>query len=393
MPFCTKCGTQLADDAAFCSRCGAPQRSLSVPNAPAPPVPVPPPPVPYMPPAQAQAPYTPPAQAPYTPPVPARDPYAQQAPAPAPYVPPTATPIVAPAPYSPPVRTPEGIVYSGEGVPFSLFGKTVTIPADLDCLNFYRKMYRDLARESSERLRSAFYTYIHTLDEFLERFYEFYLAERAPLLEEAYTTIQRLGYYDVSLESFTEQHTSDFCLIQEDLNETIERFNATIEKNQSRRAHIFNMLPGVIFDGGISGFAQAFALNMGLSALQKNAIAKANVTPAQRAQIFADINVDTLIERARLDYWRVFASLTYTMKSHGYPVAFPVQSDAQRTANIYANLANNRIPEDKIPDVIEDILTTCPYNTDFFKYLNYCGMNSPEVQRLNEYIGYDGVEA
>ena len=31
--------------------------------------------------------------------------------------------------------------------------------------------------------------------------------------------------------------------------------------------------------------------------------------------------------------------------------------------------------------------------TDFFKYLNCCGMNSPEIRRINEYIGYDGIEA
>lgn len=71
MAFCTKCGTQLPDGAAFCTGCGSPMNAAPVAQAPAAPAYVPPvaPAPTYVPPVAPAPTYAPPAAPAYVPPV------------------------------------------------------------------------------------------------------------------------------------------------------------------------------------------------------------------------------------------------------------------------------------------------------------------------------------
>ena len=121
---------------------------------------------------------------------------------------------------------PEDFGLSGTGCSVHVRRSEFASPADHDCFNHYRK----LAKAASERLRYTFHTRIHDLDTFLGDFMGYYLMKREPLLRQAYGTLAELGYYDVSVESFTNQHTVDFCLIKEDLETMIN-----ISMKRSRR--------------------------------------------------------------------------------------------------------------------------------------------------------------
>ena len=285
---------------------------------------------------------------------------------------------------------PEVKVYTGQSVSLTLEGQPISVSPELDVFNHYRLVFRQLAENASARLLRQYETRVRTIDDFLVRFDDYYIEERTPLLEAAFSVLTELGYYDITLESFANQHTKDYCLIVEDLNNMLENFNAAIEANQSRRARAFNLLPGVIFGGGVGGFLGAVAYNVGVNAAAEAAIAKANVSRAQRAELFRRINTESLMNRAFTDYWRIFLSMTYTMKEHGFPVWYPTGEGTERIKNMASNLKAGRIPSSKVPEVFAEIVRTNPYNNDCFVSINNMYPENPEVIAINDYFGFDG---
>lgn len=274
-----------------------------------------------------------------------------------------AAPVPTQAPLKP--QTPPDLnYYPGQTICLPFLDRTLTISAPMDAFNHYRKQFRKLAKAQLQSLRQQYFARVTNLDAFFIDFpvmYEFY---RQPMIDAACNILMQAGIYDISVQQFTDDHVKDFCLCGEDLNVMIDSFNKTIEANQENKARNYNMLPGVIFSG-ITGIALAFATNVAVNAIAEADIRNADVNPRQRQELFARIDPNLLLERAYLDYWRVFLTMTWIMRQRGLPMWYPTDETNRSSDGIYQNLKSGRIPADKVPELTCALVQTSPFHDDY----------------------------
>lgn len=294
------------------------------------------------------------------------------------------TPAAAPQPVQPGYQPP----YRGTEYVFPLMGATLVVSPEMDVFNHYRLEFRRLALLQSDKLERDYRASINNLDAFLIDFPNLYCRHRKPLLDYAVGIFLRNEMYDISVQQFEEQHNADFCLCGEDVSVMIDSFNKTIEANQEAKARGYNMIPGVIFGGGIAGFAAAFAMNAAVTAIAEADIRNADVTPKQRVELFNRIDTNLLMERAYLDYWRVFLSMTWQMNRRGLGVWYPNETDNQRAEGLYQNISSGRIPEEKMPELIVTMLGHNPYVDEYLQYVYRKYGVTPETQAIFDYFGF-----
>lgn len=329
MTFCRKCGAQMGDQDRFCMSCGTPAQAPVAETAPVISNPIPQPQI--------------------NQPIPA---------------------------------------YTGFEQRFPLMGRQLVVSSGMDTFNFYRKAFRDFARYQAGCLEAEYRARISDLDSFFIDFPEMYARYRQPLLDCAMAIILQTGVFDLSAKQFEDQHTADFCLCAEDVDIAAESFNLTIEANQERKARMYNMMPGVVFSG-VGGFAAALALNVAVNSIAEADIRKANVTKKQRAEIFGRIDTGILMERAFLDYWRVFLSMTWQLNRKGIDVWYPNEADNESATGLFQNLSSGMLPPDRVPDLLVRLLQLNPYSDDPLLYIRqYIGING-ETGPIFDYFGVE----
>ncbi len=259
-------------------------------------------------------------------------------------------------------------LFWGNQYTFPLSGEVLTISKEMDVFNHYRKEFDKLARIQVENLKQEYFYRIYDFDSFVLTFPEIYGKHRQPLIDAAMDVLAKAQIYDISPEQFENDHTEDFCLCGEDVDNVLESFNNTIEANQDRKIRAYNMMPGMVFSG-IGGFAAALAMNYAVNSIAEADIRNANVTPAQRAELFGRINFDNLMNRAYLDYWRVFLSLTYTMYQRGMGVWYPTVQSNERAEGLFQNLSIGRIPPEHVPQQMVNLLQLNPYMEGHIDFL------------------------
>lgn len=320
MQFCCTCGCRMDDESKFCPQCGTPVNSA--------------PPVNSATPVYPEPIFNEPVYA---------SPYQQSD--------------------QPPQQNISIPAYTGMEQNFSFMGRNLSISSGMDAFNFYRKEFRTFARYQARALEMEYRAKITDLDAFFIEFPKMYAKYRQPLLDCAMKIILQTGVFDLSAKQFEEQHTADFCLCGEDVDVAAESFNLTIEANQERKARMYNMMPGVIFSG-IGGFAAALALNVAVNSIAEADIRNANVSKSQRAEIFGRIDTSILMERAFLDYWRVFLSMTWQLNRKGIDVWYPNTEDNESAQGLLQNLSSGMLPAERVPDLLIRLIQLNPYADD-----------------------------
>lgn len=276
-------------------------------------------------------------------------------------------------------------IFVGEEHDFCVAGKQIHISADIDKFNTYRKMYRKIARQATDSLAKSYRGIVVNLDKFLIEFPKMYVFYREPLLEAAVNNLIASGVYDVSLESFAADHTADFCLCGEDLTNIQNACDLTIQNNQRRKINTFNMLPGFIFSGPL-GLAAATATNVGLSAIESASVRNAKLSAAQRTEIFNRVKTGMLMERAFLDYWRVFCSLTYKLYVGGKNNWYPTVENNNSVNNLLNNLCSGKLPESCYPDIFQQIADKNIYMNSFLEFLEKYCPGDEGLKELSDYL-------
>lgn len=281
-------------------------------------------------------------------------------------------------------------LYCGAEKTLSFMGQPLSISAEMDVFNHYRKEFRKFARSQVEALKGAYYRRIQNLDAFLAEFLNLYFYFRKPLIDAALNVLSEAELYDLSPQQFEEQHTNDFCLCRDDVNVMIESFNQTIVANQERKARGYNMMPGFVFRG-VGGLIAAVAVNAAVASIAEADIRNANVTPRQRAELYTRINSNVLMERAFLDYWRIFLSMTWWMQQRGLAVWYPNEQDNQRANGIYQNLCTGRIPQERIPEYVVTMLQLNPYAEEYLNYIFQRFGRTEETKAMFDYFGFERI--
>ena len=275
-------------------------------------------------------------------------------------------------------------VFEGEKREFTINDFPIVVSPELDKFNTYRKIYRNLARKAADAFGASYRKIVVNFDAFLIELPKMYVFYRAPLLEAAVNNLIAEGIYDVSLESFAQEHTNDFCLVGEDIRIMNESCAFTIQNNRQRTADALGIVPGFIFSGPL-GLAAATVTNVSLSAAETAAIKNAKISNAQKMELFKRINTDVLIERAYLDYWRVFCSLCYKLYINEKNKWYPTEANENSVNNLLDNLMGGKIPSSAYAGVFQQIVDKSPYKNRFAEYLNNLYPNDPG---LKEYLAY-----
>lgn len=296
----------------------------------------------------------------------------------------TSVPAVAPAPE--PVFIDTGLpFYRGKEQSFSFMGKTLVVSPAMDAFNFYYNAYGEMAAKATYNLRIEYMRHTTCLDIFLMDFPTMYSFYRTPLVEAAMNVLTQAGIYDVSFQMFEETLTKRFCSCGVDVDTIIHNFNATREANQQRTINTYNMLPGIIFHG-LGGFVAATALNVAMSSMVAADVRNANVTPQQRAAMFAGINTDILMNHAYSDYRGASLILVQELMCHGENLWYPSQDKCQRAEAIYQNLCASRVPEEQIPEVFIRLLQMMPYESRYYQYITQKYGETEEIARIFRYF-------
>lgn len=276
---------------------------------------------------------------------------------------------------------------------FSVQGRSLEIPENLDVFNNYRLMFRRLASDITDDLAQEYDRTIFNVDTFLTNFPNLYNSHLEILIKKAVDILISEGIWTVTCDSFRSQHINDFHLAVDDYEIMVESFNLTIQANQQRKANAWSYVPNLIGGGfGISGMlkgiATATAFNAIRDGIEASSISNANVTPEQRIELYNRLNRPLLRERIFTDFWRVFLSLVWTLNQNGKSIWWPTEETTNQAANIFTNITNPNFPQDKILDVMIQIIQTNPYNIEYYKYLIQKFGETDEIIALKNYFGY-----
>ena len=338
MAFCRKCGNKLADGAKFCGKCGTPVVSTA--------------PV-----ANAEA-----------------------------TAPDNSTLPAAPAEAAIPVAISLSVdkpdYYLGEKRSFIVNGESIDFDAPLDAHIYYRRHFTRIARELSAKFYGEYTREVKNVDDFLIKLPSLYQKYRVPIFEVIGQLLIDAEIYDVSVEQIAEQINNSQLRINEYYTKMVNDFNATIEYNQQKRARNWNMLPTMIFSG-IGGFVLGTALNFAVTNVAEESIRKANVSYAQRVELFNRVRPEDIYKAVYDDYLGMYVYLLGALRSHGKLIWMDMGVSEQEKG-IYQNLIYNRIPFEKQKEKKLDLIRINPINAA------YCALieneNDPDMAPLIEYI-------
>jgi hypothetical protein len=276
---------------------------------------------------------------------------------------------------------------------FIINDKKIEISKEMDIFNQYRLIFRRIAEQQTEEVEIQYNNSVHNIDDFLSRFPNIYKTNLEPIIETAVDILIGEEIWTVTKESLTEQHLTDFHLAIDDYRTMVESFNLTIEENQKRKAKAWGYVPNMIgggfgLIGAIKGMAKATAYNIIRDSIEDSSLKNADVTQPQREELYNRINKQLLFDRIYCDYWRVFLSMIYIMNQNNKNIWWPEESKTRQAQNIFINLSNPNFPKDKRLDALIQIITTNPYNINYYIYLEEKFGKTDEIIKLEEYFGY-----
>lgn len=283
---------------------------------------------------------------------------------------------------------------SGTVRTFSLEGKVLEVPENLDVFNNYRLKFRQLASECADCARAEFNKKVHDLPTYLDMFPCIYGYYMAAMVDKAMEIVVAENIWTVTKDSFMKDHTNNFHLASDDLSVTIKSVGLTIQANQRSVSNAMSFVPNLIgggfgIKGAAKGIATATAFNVARdsteAALVKSA---ANINQAQQIELYNRVNHDILFQHVFLDYWRVFLTLVAVLRKNGKDIWWPSNESTQQAQNIFQNLSSPAFPQDKLLEVFLNILKTNPYNAAYHKFLLSRFGKTEEAIAIKNYYGY-----
>ncbi len=284
-------------------------------------------------------------------------------------------------------------VIQGTVKTFPVLGKVLEVPESMDILNTYRLKYRQIAIKYANRAEQEYNTKVHDLETFLEFFPKIYSANMEPLLKISMDIFVSEGIWTVTYDSFKKQYTDAYHLALDDYNTTLKSIELTIQANQQSVSNVMGFLPhlrggGFGLKGAMKGIAQATAFNLVRDGIESSAIRGSNIKPEQQRELYSRINSKILFNNVFTDYWRMFLIVIDILKSNGKNIWLPTNESVNQARNIFENLSNPKFPQERILDVMLDILKTNPYNTNYYKFMISKFGETEEIVAIKDYFGY-----
>ena len=251
--------------------------------------------------------------------------------------------------------------YSGSDKTFTLNGKTLVVPANLDVYMHYRRQFRELAKACSDEAAAEYRKSVHDLDTYMEQFPKIYEKYLRQVTEKAVDVLVSAGVYSFDVDSFVKAHMENFNLAAQDYQTMSESIRLTEERNTKIGQGMMNSVTSLF--GNRGSFMQGLVDGMTESAVED--VRKINAE--QKIELFQRIDPSKQLNRVYLDYWNVGTTLMNILRSNGADIW---QADGANTGDMNAvlrNISNPNFPQEKVLDVLFDYILKAPSSSALFK--------------------------
>lgn len=251
--------------------------------------------------------------------------------------------------------------YSGSEKAFTLHGKTLTVPANLDVYMHYRRQFRELAKACSDEAAAEYRESVHDLDAYMEQFPKIYEKYLRQVAEKAVDVLVSAGVYSFDVDSFVKAHMENFNLAAQDYQTMSESIRLTEERNTKIGQGMMNSVTSLF--GNRGSFMQGLVGGMTESAVED--VRKVNAE--QKTELFQRIDPSNQLNRVYLDYWNVGTTLMNILRNNGADIW---QADGTNTGDMNAvlrNISNPNFPQEKVLDVLFDYILKAPGSSALYK--------------------------
>jgi hypothetical protein len=275
---------------------------------------------------------------------------------------------------------------------FSLLGRELEIPVNMDSYNTYRKRFVELALKYTAQFELEYNKKVRDLITFMEFHPRIYRANLIPLVQEAVDVLIREGIWTVTPQMFLENQMDNFDLAFEDMLVMLESITLTAEENIKSLKNITSLVPNLsAFGFGLKSAAKSIAVatafNLVRDGLEDMALQNAaNLQPSQQYELYNRINPEVLFSNVFADYGNVFMTLV-DLLTHYKRDVFVFDDDVLKDAHsIFINLQNPVFPQEKEKEILVRIMRSSPYIEEYYDYIESKHRNTEEINAIKSYF-------
>lgn len=274
--------------------------------------------------------------------------------------------------------------YEGSDTTFTLNGKQIVIPANLDTFNHYRSSYRRLAKVCADKSVERYIATINDYDSFMEMFLKVYDEYLQIPVQNAVDILISSGVYTYTTDSFKAEHIDSFHLAVDDYT-TMEKSEELTKDNNYK---LNNSFANALNKFAGSKFNHQFTQDILKGTLDGLVEENKEITAEQKAELFHRIKPENLFNRVFADYCNVFMTLANILRKNGKDIWYLEEQDTSKLDAVFENLSNPNFPEDKIAEVLFELILTNPYKAEYYEFMKEKYGDTEEVNLISEYFCY-----
>ena len=276
--------------------------------------------------------------------------------------------------------------YDGTNKEFKLGDKKLLIPARLDTHFYYRLVFKELAISCTKKACDEYRNLVTDLPSFYEHFPTIYQENLNTIINKAIDVLIANEIYNYSAETFSNIHQDIFHLVADGLNELEEQKNTLLGITTNALNGITNVASSLFakdsafLSSFIGGIGEGFTENLELS-------------PEQCAIVYGNITVHILFNRIYSDYWNVYLTLLSFLQVSGKKdIWMPDETPTAEVENIYKNLSNPNLSNDKAVELLFDLIIKSPFKKELYDFMREKFGETDEVLAILEYFDYSNLE-
>lgn len=279
---------------------------------------------------------------------------------------------------------------------FKIRDYEITIPANMDLFNDYKKYFANLAHNLKSLAQDDYNKQITDLKAFYEEANEIYCKYLDLLGDKVMDILVANGIYDSTKEEIVKRNGEISHLAYDYYVGIVEKVNGKSEQKAAMAASMWDFMNPRT--GGIIASKENYASEV-RSAKMNNALISAfgniavkrsrRLTKGEQDKLYKEISPSIYFKYMENDFsnmYMIVVSMLRVKKDIDIWMP-PAKTTLGNAKNVLKNISNPNFPQDNKMQAFTEIFLANPYNEDCIKFLeNEYG--SDEVQELKEYLGY-----
>lgn len=264
--------------------------------------------------------------------------------------------------------------------------KEIIITADRDKFNTFRKRFISLAKYCSDRAAEEFIENVYNLPTFLEYFPDLYLKHARVLADKVTDILVAENVYTLTDDMIVNAFDNAELSVMDYLNSIGNIIDGMYQTNNQAA----NMLAGLA--SSLIGSKSSVGGEI-FGAMQEGIVSDASyLSEAQQKQVLESVDTVELFNRVYNDYQYFAIILVDCLNMNGVDAWKPDFEPAPQMDNILKNLSNPNFPQDKITDIVINMIFEKPYKPEIYSFLQKKYPDSEEVKQIVEYFGFDNYK-